>query len=360
MLKIKSKNPFAQYIILIAMGALVLKSSDVLAAVRESLRLCFSSVIPALFPFMVLSSAFVSTVSDSSFKLMSKLTARIFGISPCGTAAFICGMVCGYPIGAKCTAELYKEKKITASEAESLIAYSNNSGPLFVIGAVGAGIFGSLQGGIILYIIQVFSALTAAMLLKKHTTRRIIITHNSKKSTGDLTSAICAGVTSILSVCGFIVFFAVVNTLIAPLTSMLAPTAESIVSFVIEITNGINTVNESTQSLKHKLILASIALGWSGFSVHMQVKSILKGTGLSMKKYYITRGFMSLYSGIIAYLILNFRDDIVITLCNGRSLIWVLPIGLCVAVLVIALKKERKPSVSENLPSRVLNLKYKH
>ena len=51
---------------------------------------------------------------------------------------------------------LDEAKKISASEAQSLIAYSNNSGPLFVIGAVGVGIFGSLKTGLILYAVQIF------------------------------------------------------------------------------------------------------------------------------------------------------------------------------------------------------------
>jgi len=169
MLNFKFKNSFVIYTILLAMSLMIFKSSEVLTSVRKSLIICFSSVIPSLFPFMVLSSAFVGNVSASSFKFVRKISRRLFGISAFATAAFICGMICGYPIGAKCTRELYDQKKITASEAESLIAYSNNSGPLFVIGAIGIGMFNSVKGGILLYIIQLISALTAAMLLKCHT-----------------------------------------------------------------------------------------------------------------------------------------------------------------------------------------------
>ena len=65
--------------------------------------------------------------------------------------------------------QLYADKKITASEAESLIAYSNNAGPLFVIGVIGNALLGSAKLGLILYILEIISAILSGIILKAYT-----------------------------------------------------------------------------------------------------------------------------------------------------------------------------------------------
>jgi nucleoside recognition membrane protein YjiH len=46
------------------------------------------------------------------------------------------GLASGYPIGAKITGNLRREKLCTQVEGERLIAFCNTADPLFVIGAV--------------------------------------------------------------------------------------------------------------------------------------------------------------------------------------------------------------------------------
>ncbi len=322
MINFNFKKSFLPYLVPLAMIMIVLKSNDVLQAVKNSLELCISTIVPTLFPFMVLSSIFVSNTVLP--KKIGRFAGRILGISPAGVTAFVCGIICGFPVGAKCTSQLLKERQITVSEAESLISYSNNPGPLFVIGAVGSVMFGSSKIGILLYAIQVFSVFCAAFVLRFFIPCTIVRENKHTEVKTDLTDSICSSVISILGVCGFIVFFAVINVLIAPLQVFMPPFTRCIVTSTIEITNGIYEIRNSGFSLPVKLALVSFALGWSGLSVHMQVKSLVKDTGISMKKYYITRTAISIVSSILAYTLSAFTDTIILRAYENKTLIFIL------------------------------------
>ena len=49
-----------------------------------------------------------------------------------GSYALLLGLICGYPMGAKLTADLFREGKITKSEAQYLLTFCNNPGPVFI------------------------------------------------------------------------------------------------------------------------------------------------------------------------------------------------------------------------------------
>ena len=337
------KNLFV-YFLLVSMIVIAVRSKEILSCARESLVLCFTTVIPSLFPFMVLSSLFVSSYTNDSFKFASFMSNRLFGIRKAANAAFMCGLICGYPIGAKCTCELYKAKKISASEAESLIAYSNNSGPLFVIGAVGTGIFGSVKTGIFLYCVQLMSALCAAKILKSHTTYSLTPHHENSNTKISFTASVCTSVINIINVCGFIVFFSVINELIRPYITLLPSYIQAFAFCVLEITNSIVNITGLEYSYAIKLTFVSFALGWSGFSVHMQVKSLLTGTCLSMKKYYITRLLMGTFSALVTYTVLTRFDSISLLVCTNKIAVAV--ISFILSFLYIAKKREKAPSLS--------------
>ena len=51
------------------------------------------------------------------------------------------GILSGYPTGAKIISDFRKRNICTKVECERLLAYTNNSGPLFIIGTVGSSFF---------------------------------------------------------------------------------------------------------------------------------------------------------------------------------------------------------------------------
>lgn len=319
----------------------IFRSSIIADAVKNSLELCFSVIIPSLFPFMVISSQLVGNMKCNLPKPVNKLCNFLFGFSGYGIGAFSCGILCGYPIGAKCSAQLYKEGMISKSEAETLVACANNSGPLFIIGAVG-GLLKSPRWGVILYGVHIICALVSAIILKSRTYIKPHFLSSGKKEK-PLTESISESVVNILNICGFIVFFSVVNVLAEPVAKLFPETMQNIIYCILELTNGIEKLGNTNGLFGGKLYLTAFALGWSGISVHMQVKSIVKELGLSMKKYYFSKSLSAILSPLILFMALDLKD-MLFSLVSVTTLKVIIvsfaALGLC-TVMIVARKRKK-------------------
>ena len=132
---------------------LVVFTSEMTAAAKSGVELCWNVIIPSLFPFFVVSQLTVRLgLAEKLGRLAEPLMRPLFGVSGRCASALILGFIGGYPVGAKTVIALYSEGGITKTEAERMLAFSNNSGPAFILGVVGAGIFVDMRIGLILYL----------------------------------------------------------------------------------------------------------------------------------------------------------------------------------------------------------------
>ena len=106
-------------------GVLVLflaEAGFVRAAAAEALSLCAGSVIPALFPFLVVSSLLLSLgLGELLSPMLAGLMEPLFRVDGVGSSALLLGLVGGYPIGAKTAADLYRGGRLSRPEAERLL-----------------------------------------------------------------------------------------------------------------------------------------------------------------------------------------------------------------------------------------------
>jgi len=274
----------------------------------DGMKLCAEIIIPSLFPFFVCTkllceSGFVKHIG----KYLSPLMRPVFNVPGCGGVAFILGILGGYPLGAKCAADMYSKNMCTKAEAERIICFCNNSGPAFIIGSVGVGMLCSKQAGLLLYIIHLLSALTLGFLMRFYKREEKIYTITEKceisnrKNSGFLFSeAVKDSVLTIIFVCGFIIFFSVFLALAENFKI-----TEAIISFLtsiglsydfskalcfgfFELTSGAY----ATVALPYmplKIVVASILLAWSGLSVILQTSGIISKSGLSTSVFVIAK-----------------------------------------------------------------------
>ncbi|MFR5421544.1 MAG: hypothetical protein ACLTG4_06075 [Oscillospiraceae bacterium] len=92
------------------------------------------------------------------------MTQRLFGIGGAGASALLLGVTGGYPLGADAVARLRRSGTLTREQAERALAFCNNSGPAFLVGAAGVGVFHSAGYGLLLYGVHVLSAVIVGML----------------------------------------------------------------------------------------------------------------------------------------------------------------------------------------------------
>ena len=185
----------------------------------KALTLCAGTVIPALFPFMVITGLLVRLGFGQWLAPdMAGLMASLFRLPGCAGSALLLGLVGGYPIGARTAAELYASGDLTRQEAERLLTFCNNSNPVFLISVLGVGVFGSVRTGLWLWLIHVCAALLTGLLFRGLGRGRKTVPPAISFQAPSLPAAFVSSVRdsagTMLSVCAFVTFFYV---LISPL-----------------------------------------------------------------------------------------------------------------------------------------------
>ena len=103
-------------------AGLLLQPDAAAQAAKNGLLLCGNLVVPALFPFFILSSLLVSTGGAARLgRLLSGVMGRLFHQTGTSASALVLGFLGGYPVGAKTVCTLYEEKLCDRTQAEHLL-----------------------------------------------------------------------------------------------------------------------------------------------------------------------------------------------------------------------------------------------
>lgn len=299
--------------------SLLLFPKQSVAAAGDGVQLCLNVILPSLFPFFVLSTLCVELGMIGALgKLMQPLMAPLFRVSGCCAGAFLLGIIGGYPVGARTAISLYESGQCSRDEAERLMSFCNNSGPAFILGVVGAGIFSSSKAGLWLYGAHVAASVLVGILFRfygKGTVTQSLplqATASDRSLTVIFIEAVKGAFSATLNICAFVIFFTVVIRLLfltgvithlAMLLSTLLGSlglrqdmAESLLSGAIEMTSGVWSLRDMAASLGSRMCMAAFILGWAGLSVHCQVLSFIGQSGLCTRTYFfgkLLHGFLS-------------------------------------------------------------------
>ena len=288
-------------------GVLVLflaEAGFVRAAAAEALSLCARSVIPALFPFLVVSSLLLSLgLGELLSPMLAGLMEPLFRVDGVGSSALLLGLVGGYPIGAKTAADLYRGGRLSRPEAERLLAFCNNSNPVFLISVLGVGVFGSVRAGVWLWLIHLLSALLTGLLFRNHggPARRQAggtAAFQAVSLSAAFVAAVRESLSGMLSVCAFVTFFYVLARPLASLGGWLGP-----------VLVGLTELFSLTPLLRPDrfgFILASAMAGWGGLSVLCQTAAVLEGSGLRLQSCAAGKAVQGLLAGLLAALLAGY------------------------------------------------------
>ncbi len=300
----KVRDALAGLALIIATAGLVAVPGEAIAGAKDGLVLCFNVIVPSLFPFFVLSSLVVDLgLAAYLGRALEGLMRPLFRVSGSCAAAVALGFIGGYPVGARTALQLYQQGLCSKPEAERLLAFCNNSGPAFILGVVGAGIFGDSRVGLLLYLTHALASLLVGLLFRFHGGagyRRAAVSPSKPIQAVTLpaafTGAVVRSLQSTLNICAFVVFFSVVLQLLsafgvfAALADLLALAgfepewARRLVAGLLELSSGVSSLRGDTH-LAGRVSMAAFMLGWAGLSVHCQVLSFLIDSGLSAKTY---------------------------------------------------------------------------
>lgn len=292
-------------LILLLLWALwLLTDSSVRSSVTAALSLCARSVIPALFPFMVVSSLLIALGLGELLSAPLGGLMALYGIGGAGASALVLGLIGGYPTGGRTAAALYREGLVTRDEAERLLAFCNNANPAFLITVLGVGVFGSSRAGLWLWLIHIAAALLTGLLTarpRRDLPRSAPQNRPAFRAAGfasTFVSSVQGALGSILSVCAFVVVFSILSLPIRRLGGIVGTAATG----ALELFSVLPLLTPTPTGF----ILAAGIAGWGSLSVLCQTAALTADTGLSLRRCALGKAVQSVLSMLLAALCSGF------------------------------------------------------
>lgn len=268
-------------------------SSLSLAYAALGLRLWYEKMVPVLFPFMVLSGTLIRMgLVEMLIRPIRPFFGKLFRISDPAVYTILMGFLCGFPMGARTTAEFRNRQELSVAEGQFLLAFCNNFGPVYFLGFV----LPSLHRTFTLpYLMGMYGIPVIYGLFLRYTVYRTRLQDTSMVSQpvtkssvrvslpDALDDAVNAAGLSILQLGGYMIFFNLLNLLpglILRQSHLLAP--------LLEITGGLQLL-EGRYPLYTLLLLP-----FGGLSCIVQTAGCIRNTGLSLKKYIIHKLVLTL------------------------------------------------------------------
>ncbi len=268
-------------------------SQQVQETTYEALLFCGKILIPSLFPGFVLSDMLIHLSAGRQLKKVGWFS-RLFHLPSACFRCWVLGLLAGFPTAADGISKMVISGEISKTEGERCLAFTNNPGIVFVVCAVGSGLFGSLSLGFYLWVIQTAAAFLIGLFFAEPGEK--IRTSASCPTPVALNrlfpKAVVSSVSSVLNICGFVVFFRVV---IGLLTAGSFSSTKILLAGLLEMTCGISVLSDASL---FSVVLASFLLGWSGLSVHFQIIHVVSSAELSVSRYFPGKVWQALLSAL--------------------------------------------------------------
>lgn len=279
-------------------------------AAKKGLYLWAMQLVPSLLPCMIVTgfSAMILHRFISIFPAKaSRIINKIFALSPFGLYILIAGQLCGYPLGAKMTADAYKNRQISRSEATYLLTICNQSSPAFLEFYVGDYILGSTIPTAGLFIIFYTSTIITSFFTRKrykpivqNTTSQSYAEKKSAELFKKLDQSIGESCQTIIRVGGYVMLFSILGDFILQQTKNTIQIG-CFTTALLEITTGLETLKIYMNDNPLWIFLVIGVTAFGGLSTMAQIKGMLLGTSLSIKSYLFGK---IIYTMIVLLLVL--------------------------------------------------------
>ena len=301
-----------------ALFILTAASGQAVMCCRSSLEMCARLIIPRLFPFFLLSSFLNSAGLPRMLgRVFGRWSRRLFGVSGAGFSAFFMGICGGYPLGAAAAGQMEEQDIISSAEAEKLLVFCNNTGPAFIIGAAGSGIFHSSEAGLLLYTVHIISAVLCGIICRGRccsASDAPAVPQPEISPAKAFTEAVQKSIVNTLNVCGFALSFGIFTGLLdvcgflpslclrlSDLFSQEPAFFSALIKGLIELCSGISSM-EGFPLRPANLALAAFLLGFGGLSVHFQTMSLFADKDISCLPHFAGRIISASLAALLAYI----------------------------------------------------------
>lgn len=315
---------FLYLIFVLLVIILCLNSSFVSKSFAEGLVLWYNNLVPLLLPFLLISGFFLSMIDwDHPNR------------AGCLILLFLCGLFCGYPVGAIAIGRLYKNQVISKDFAHAIMPLCNNISPMFLMGYVCNqylnGQVNTITVLAVIYLPQLCYAVLYYLISKtslhispfksdkksiySSQNKRVNVQTSLSESAGTLSeyaaaqdpgnspSVIENSITTITVIGIYVAVFSVLYDLVITYAGNIP--ALHIFACYLEITKGLSELSVLSISSIQKTALILSVTSFGGVSSLFQSMHILKDTKLSFVRYTSGKCICALFSYLMILLLLS-------------------------------------------------------
>ena len=271
------------------------------------LELWFQKMIPSLLPFMILSGVMVRMKLTEKISMIAYPVIKpLYKVRKNVCYAMLMGFLCGFPMGARVVDDLYKRQMITKREAEYLLAFCNNIGPVYfcsfalpllqrkLIFPYLFGMYGIplLYGLLLRY--TAFKDLSVSQITAIPSADLVCCEVPQKQPQllerllEELNDSINASLQSIFTLGGYMILFNLLNLI----PHILYGRPVKLLSPLLEITGGLGLLQASAP------LYSLLALSFGGLSCIAQTYSCIRDSDLSIGRYIFHKIILTLLNGL--------------------------------------------------------------
>lgn len=293
-------------ILIICLTIILLNPTEITNAVSFSFAICINNLFPSLFPFLIISNlltyyGFIEVCSKRFKFIMNKF----FGVHENGAYILIMSMLSGSPSNSKYIVQLLDKNLISNKDANKLLAFTHFVNPLFIIGAIGTTFLKNKSIGIIILISHYLGNFIIGIIKREKYSNNV---YNYKEKNNNsfinvLTNSINDTINTLMLVLGVITSCLIITTIIHNIFH-----TSPLFNGILEITQGVKYVSLSNQKLLIKTLFITFYISFGGFSIHMQVMSILEKKKIRYLPYFrarIMHGIISTLIVLILYFLIQ-------------------------------------------------------
>ena len=162
-----NKRVFLSLFLFFILMGLAVDPAPYIKSTYNGLVVFCTIIVPSLLPFFVFTKLLTSLqVINDLCNIFNPITKFLFKAPAISSYIFLVSILSGYPVGAKLVSECYKEGFITKEEAKKIITFTSNTGPMFIMGTVGASLLLSKEAGFLILLSHILGSVLNGILYR--------------------------------------------------------------------------------------------------------------------------------------------------------------------------------------------------
>ncbi len=284
----------------------------------DGIKIFAVNVLPALLPFFFFTKILSSLGAGNLLgKMLYKPCLKLYNTSGSGGYIYVMSVLSGYPVGAKLLADFTTGGYLSKDDAKTIMSYTSTSGPMFIVGSVGAVMLCNKTAGYVILLSHLVSALLNGLIYrnKRESTQndsliRIETADNVLSESvysAVISVAIAGSYVAIFYTCAYMLKdFGVIDAISNFFNLFLNDVvlSDGLAFGLIEMTGGCLALSKSVSFLRIPLICAIVSFG--GLSVTLQSLTFLEPCGIKPMRYLLCKLTQSIIAFLICYIIVRF------------------------------------------------------